>query len=87
MGRDYNSHCNFLEYKMEMTCHLDKLKDDARWLDIQIFLPKDKKDGYFTIEYDDVPSGNKVMITEECDINQLKKLYIILKGVFDNETK
>ena len=81
----YTNHCNVLEYRMEMTCHFDKLKDDARWLDLSIFLPKDRDDGHFTLEYDDVPNGDKVMITEECNIKQLKKLYILLKGVFENE--
>jgi len=79
----FNNHSNCIDYSMDMTCHFDRLRDDCRWLNWHIFIPKNVNDGQFSLEYDN--KGEMIMITEECNIQQLKRLYILLKGVFDNE--
>lgn len=82
MMHDFKNHTNNIEYSMDMTCHFDSLRDDCRWLTWRIFIPKDINDGHFSLEYDN--KGERVTIAEECNIQQLKRLYILLKGVFDN---
>ena len=79
----YDKHSNSIEYNMDMTCHYDRLRDDCRWLNWHIFIPDNVKDGHFNLEYDN--KGEMTMITEECNIEQLKRLYFMLKGVFENE--
>ena len=83
MMHGFTNHTNNIHYSMDMTCHFDRIRDDCRWLNWHIFIPKDINDGHFSLEYDN--KGEMVMISEECNIQQLKKLYILLKGVFENE--
>ena len=79
----YDKHTNSIDYNMDMSCRFDRFKDDCRWLKWHIFIPDNVKDGNFSLEYD--YKGEMTMITEECNIEQLKRLYILLKGVFENE--
>ena len=79
----FDKHSNSIDYNMDMSCHFDRMRDDCRWLNWHIFIPENVKDGHFNLEYDN--RGEMTMITEECNIQQLKRLYILLKGVFENE--
>ena len=75
-------HRNSVTYRWDLECSLDKpVHDNAvrRWLELNIHTT------HFSLEEHDCSKNKEVVLTEYCDIKQLKKLYIMLKGIFDEE--
>ncbi len=72
-------HLNIIEYTMDLDCHFDNENSGYRYLKFDI--PIANKHFHLTYQGE----SEEILLTEECDINQLKKLYFQLKNIFEKE--
>ena len=76
-----NKYFNILEYSMDLECRPSDESAEYKYLEVKVFI----ENGLFLLAYHD--GGEEIMLTEECDISQLKNLYYQLKNLFENEMK